>query len=371
MNDLERALREAPIPDEPAARARARATVLAAHEDVSPRPRTRASLIWVAAAALIAALVLTQRDSGPAKAFEKIVRQVVEQPKKPKPVATSSLALPTRGRMLITDGDSTWLVERNGKRRRLGSWQDATWSPQGLFIAVTEANTLAAIQPADGTVRWKLTGSRPVSLPRWAPGGRHIAYRSGDTLRIVYGNGLHDVQAGKQMAAVAPAWRPTDDHAVAWAATDGTVTVEDADTAKVLFTHKGAVVHQLAWSGDGRTLLIAGRRNGAIYDVATGRRTPLTTHDPIVAAAFGGTRLALAVSAGDQTNVTIDGATVLHSPGRLRDLQWSPDGHWLLTGWAGADHWLAIKTTGQARESAVSAVRHRFGAGERVRGWCC
>ena len=70
-------------------------------------------------------------------------------------------------------------------------------------------------------------------------------------------------------------------------------------------------------------------------------------------------------------NVTIDGERVLHSPGRLRDLQWSPDGHWLLTSWAGADHWLAVKATGQAHESAVSAVRHHFGAAERVRGWCC
>ena len=75
--------------------------------------------------------------------------------------------------------------------------------------------------------------------------------------------------------------------------------------------------------------------------------------------------------AGDQTEVTIAGATVLHSPGRLRDLEWSPDGRWLLTGWAGADHWLVVKTTGRPRESAVSAVRHRFGASERVRGWCC
>ncbi len=173
------------------------------------------------------------------------------------------------------------------------------------------------------------------------------------------------------MAAVAPAWRPSDDHTVAWAATDGTVTVEDADTAKVLFTHKGAPVHQLAWSGDGRQLLIAGRRNGATYDIDTGRRTPLANHDPIVAAAFNANRLALAVLAGDQTEVTIAGETVLRSPGRLRDLQWSPDGRWLLTGWAGADHWLAVRATGQARESAVSAVRHRFGAAERVRGWCC
>ena len=45
---------------------------------------------------------------------------------------------------------------------------------------------------------------------------------------------------------------------VAWAATDGTVTVEDADTAKVLRTYRSGGVRQLAWSGDGRKLLVAG-----------------------------------------------------------------------------------------------------------------
>ena len=49
------------------------------------------------------------------------------------------------------------------------------------------------------------------------------------------------------------------------------MTVEDADTAKELWTHHGGPVHHLAWSGDGRRLLIAGRRHGAIHDLATGR----------------------------------------------------------------------------------------------------
>ena len=40
----------------------------------------------------------------------------------------------------------------------------------------------------------------------------HIAYRAGSTLRIVYGNGVHDVLAGREMAAVAPAWRPSEPH---------------------------------------------------------------------------------------------------------------------------------------------------------------
>ena len=90
-------------------------------------------------------------------------------------------------------------------------------------------------------MRWQLRPGGAVSLPRWAPDGLHIAYRAGGTLRIVYGNGEHDVLAGRDMAAVAPAWRPNTPRTVAWAAKDGTVTVEDADTAKVLWTFAAAV----------------------------------------------------------------------------------------------------------------------------------
>jgi hypothetical protein len=108
---LERTLREVEVPDEPAARERARRTMIAAHRQRAPRRRARSSLVWVAVAALACALVITQRDSRPARAVEKIVRQVVE---KPKPHAASGLALPARGRMLVTAGDTVSVVERSG-----------------------------------------------------------------------------------------------------------------------------------------------------------------------------------------------------------------------------------------------------------------
>ena len=264
----------------------------------------------------------------------------------------------------MTDRGALYVVERSGKRERLGTWADATWSPKGLFIGVTEGKTLAAIEP-DGDVRWKLTRPDAVSVPRWAPDGTHIAYRSGATLRIVYGNGLHDVLAGRRMAAVAPAWRPTDRHTVAWAATDGTVTVEDADTAKVLESFNTGPVRRLSWSADGRTLLIAGERT---YTLAgdTRRRTRLP---PVGSSARrshrAATRLALAVFDGKQTVVSINGQVALSGPGALRDLEWSPDGRRLLAGWPGADHWLVVRAT----DSAVAAVRHHFGTGGNIRGW--
>jgi hypothetical protein len=93
----------------------------------------------------------------------------------------------------------------------------------------------------------------------------------------------------------------------------------------------------------------------------------------VVGAAYAprGSRLALAIHDGRETTVSLDGARALSAPGRLSDLVWSPDGRWLLAGWPGADHWLVVRASGAARDSAVSGVRHRFGAGARVRGWCC
>jgi WD40 repeat protein len=213
-----------------------------------------------------------------------------------------------------------------------------------------------------------------VSLPRWAPDGTHIAYRAGATLRIVYGNGSHDVVAGQDMAAVAPAWRPSELHTVAWAATDGTVTVENADTAKIFRTYRGGAVRRLAWSGDGRRLLIAGRRRGAIHDLSTGttRRLSLKPGEALLAAAYAptGNRLALAVYGSGRTELRVHGEILRSVAGRLDDLEWSPDGRWLLAGWPAAGQWLLAHASGRPHEAAIS-VEDRFGSGARTHGWCC
>ena len=85
IDDLERALREAPLDGEPQARERVRRTVLAAHAAAPRRTRT-APLVWIALAAVLAAVVLTQRHSGPARAVERMVRAAVAAPT-PTPVA--------------------------------------------------------------------------------------------------------------------------------------------------------------------------------------------------------------------------------------------------------------------------------------------
>src|SRR4051812_32516948 len=181
MTDLERTLRGAELPDEARARERARQTVLAAHAEIPRHRRGRAAAVWLAVVAAAAAVVASQLS--PAHALEGVWHRIVAEP-----AATATPLpdeLPARGRLLITDRDALWLVERDGRRRRLGAWTDATWSPKGLFIGVTAGHTLAAIEPRTGHLRWRLTQPTAVSVPRWAPDGMHIAYRSGSTLRIV------------------------------------------------------------------------------------------------------------------------------------------------------------------------------------------
>jgi len=365
---LERALREAEPPDAGPARERARRTVLAAHAAHRSRRRVRRAvpLVWAALAAILAALVVTQRDSGPAQAVERLVRDIVREP---KPAPRPAAALPASGRLLVSGPNGLYAVSAS-RKVALGRYGDATWSPRGLFVGATDGRRLVALNPATGAVRWRLTPGSDVGLPRWAPDGLHIAYRADRSLRIVYGNGEHDVLAGRSMAAVAPAWRPTTPRTVAWAATDGTVTVEDADTAKVLRTYRSGGVRHLAWSADGRKLLVAARRHGTIHDYATGTRTRLDLDGDLLAAAYGRRGLALAVKRGTRTEIRLRGTVLFSAAGRIDDLAFSPDGRWLLVGDARTGQWLLARAAGQASVSTLD-VERPFGEGARTHGWCC
>jgi hypothetical protein len=106
---LERALRETPLPEEVAARERARQTVAAAHAQAAPRRRSRARLVWVAAAALAVAIGVSQRDSGIARGVEGWLRAAVEQPT-PAPTPVSGFDLPVRGRLLVSDAGGLYVV---------------------------------------------------------------------------------------------------------------------------------------------------------------------------------------------------------------------------------------------------------------------
>ena len=110
---LERALREAEPPDAGAARERARRTVLAAHaQPARGGARARgAGSSGPPLAAVLAAFVVTQRDSGPAQAVERLVRDIVRRAEAtPAPTPVSGSRCPRAGRLLVTGSDGLFVV---------------------------------------------------------------------------------------------------------------------------------------------------------------------------------------------------------------------------------------------------------------------
>ena len=92
----------------------------------------------------------------------------------------------------MTSRKGLWLVHRDGSKRLLGRYRDATFSPHGLFIAATRANQLVALDPK-GNVRWTL--ARPA--PRFPPGPARAPTRGSRTSRpgscaMVAGDGTGD-----------------------------------------------------------------------------------------------------------------------------------------------------------------------------------
>jgi hypothetical protein len=56
---------------------------------------------------------------------------------------------------------------------------------------------------------------------------------------------------------------------------------------------------------------------------------------------------------------------MLPAAGRLDQLEWSPDGRWLL---AAGDQWLIARATSRPRVASLT-VERRFGTDARTHGW--
>src|SRR5690242_11454769 len=184
-------------PEETRAQARAWEVVAAAFAEREPAQRRRRvpvrPLVALAVVAALAGIAFT----APGHAVLTSVRKAVGI----EHAQRELYSLPTGGRLLV----GPWIVNADGSTRRLGDYDETSWSPFGRFVVATRGDTLYALQ-SDGTVRWTL-GRPVVRLPRWS-GTRvdtRIAYFSGQRLRVVAGNGTNDREVGPAMgASVAP-----------------------------------------------------------------------------------------------------------------------------------------------------------------------
>jgi hypothetical protein len=369
-----------PAPGEDAARERARLRLVAEFERqpvVARRPRGRVVVALAAAAlALIAAL------SPPGDAIADWVRSAVGLPPQVPAgrVPAAGDRLPSGGRLLVSSGGSSWIVEASGKRRRLGAWTGATWSPHGRFAVVWRDRRLAAVDRR-GHVRWSLLAPRPVTSALWSPSGFRIAYRAGGELRVVAGDGTGDRGLGATFSPMA--WRPGRAHVLAH--TSGShLDVLDVDSGRRLTRIQLPFVSGgIAWSADATRLYAKLDRSIAVYD-AGGRRlsrirmpgrqtvttfTPARTGHLVAVARRDRTASEVALMGGNHNDV------LFRADGHFSRLRFSPDGRWLLVAWPLADQWVYLRpgTTGATRVRGALEVTKRFKTPgfPQLGGWCC
>jgi WD40 repeat protein len=345
-----------------------------------PRRRMRPLLALAAVVALLAAAF-----TPPGRGLAERLRDAIT------PAPAEPLTLPAPGRLLVLTGKGPWIVQKDGSKRLLGAYEDAVWSPRGLFIGATRGHTLVALEP-NGRVRWTLSRPDAVGQPRWAPSGFRIAYRSGRSIRIVAGDGTGDRLLARTAGEAVPAWKPGSVHVLAFADARNRVRIESTDEGRAVLTRKvlAAPLQDLVWSPDGNFLLALTTGNEhALYDAA-GKQVG-TIEQPrgqrMGAAAFapgGGT---IAYVTYDPANGVSSAAlrdprgktqALFTGAGRLDGIAWSPDGRWLLVAWPDADQWLFLRAPDVRRVVTVSGVSAEFDPGgsgggsfPRVVSWCC
>jgi hypothetical protein len=354
------------------------------------RPASRLAL-GLSLATLLAALLLSPAGA----AVRDWVGEVVESPApKPEPELAR---IPGGGRLLVQSAAGPWVVQPDGSRRLLGDYEEASWSPHGLFVAAAKGRTLSAIEPG-GTPHWSLTAAARVTYPRWAPTGERIAYRSGEELRIVAGDGTGDRMLARSTAPVAPAWSPWGDAGLAYVGA-GKLRIVNSETGEGLAAAPALPdVSRLEWGANGSAILEASRQTLRLREVQPGklpprpsiestRRLPLPEANTVTAAALAPDRAAVAAVLTDWRDHGTNSSVVVYEPGAmprtllkvqssLGEVAWSPDGRRLLVAWPGGDQWLFLPI-GRGRPRAVANISTAFSPGERaasyprVGGWCC
>jgi hypothetical protein len=370
---VKRELERIEVPGEHEARERTSRVVQAAFADREPVERPSRRLRPVVALAVALAIVAAALSS-PGRAVIDEFREVVGVER----AQPALFSLPSVGRLLVASDAGTWVVQRDGSKRLLGEYGEATWSPFGRFVAATTENELAALEP-DGDVRWTL--ARPgAASPRWAgtETNTRIAYVDRTGIRVVSGDGTDD-------RLVAPgvrgplAWRPGPGFVLAYA-TAREVRALNADTGRTLWRVRRAAepATAIVWSPHGRQLLLVTPRRLHLFH-ASGVPINARPVSAVTAAAFApsGRQLAL-LRRGDL--LLVDPVRFQARPqrllvglGPLDGLMWSPDGRWIQVGWPTADQWLFLRVQGNRKLRAVANVSEQFRSRSfpRVDGWCC
>ncbi len=362
-----------PAPGEHEARERSWDVVRRAYEERLPAPRARDRRPLIALA--VGAAIVAAAFSPPGLAFWGSIRDAVSN-------KDHLLALPARGRVLVNAQAGAWVVNHDGSKRFLSGYADAAWSPHGLYLAAAHENELVALEP-NGKVHWKLARPGLVGGAQWSYEGYRIAYFSGHALRVVNGDGTGDRlitpnAVGSGLPALA--WRPGT-HELLYTNGRGELVLLDVDRSRVLWRRPSRGTEDVAWSYDGRRLLVADARP-RILD-AGGRLVAGFGSSSVLPAAFVPRSHAIAlvkVAKGNSSVILYSGLryrrhrTVFSGAGLFGGVAWSPDARWLLVDWRTADQWLFIRSAA-VRRIAVRNIGNTFDSGPEhyatLGGWCC
>ncbi len=348
--DLEARLRELRAPDEAEAEKRSLDVVRAAYADHVPlHPSRGTRRLGVAAGCAAVALAIGLSPAG-AKVGDLVSDVFSNSPGEPnaKPELRS---LPAAGDLLVNSGAGPWIVRDDGSKRLLGSFDEASWSPHGLYVIAAKDRILSALT-TDGDVRWTFPTPGVARDPRWAGSSTdtRIAYRSGHDLRVIAGDGnpATDRLIARDVAPVAPAWRP-DRFVLAYVTAAGGVRAVDAETG----------AHVRPTRNDRRRLSPAPSSPRVDRALSPdGQQIANVEH----------------VGASDRLIVTNRGGggeVLFFAHGRLTGPTWSPDGHWILIGWPAADQWLFVNADHPEQIVPFDRISKQLNSRRfpRVSGW--
>ncbi|HVD42451.1 MAG TPA: hypothetical protein VNB58_02015 [Gaiellaceae bacterium] len=339
-----------------------------------PRKRDWRPIAIAAAAAVVVAGAVTS----PGHAVFGSLRNAVRG----EPNAAPALfSLPTsRSRLLVNSADGAWVVQKDGSKRLLDGYRDASWSPHGLFLAATRGGELRALEPS-GKVHWSIGRVGRIRNPRWSSDGFRIAYFAGGTLRVVNGDGTGDHLLTRDVRPGPSAWQPNANaHALAYVNRAGKIQIGNVDKRNRSATVQTRdAPRQLEWTSDGKWLVAVERNAVEVF----GRRGPRIGGldrgaARVVDASISPNGKSIAFIETEGTRSTLQLTGVLGGPtgpvfsgaGTFTKVIWSPDGRWLLLDWSSADQWLFIRRPVK-KLVAVSNIRANFGEEPSLAGWCC
>ena len=376
-------IREQPLPGEAEAAARSWPVVEAAFAAEPParrsrRPQRLALRFALVAAALCVGLVAALTPAG-AEVGDWIGDRFADHPDPGRPAFAG---LPEGPSVLAISRSGAYAVHAGGSRR-LGSFSEAGWSPHGWNVVGVDGRRVVAVDSA-GTQQWSVTRPGRVHHPAWSTGdGFVVAYLEGHVLRTVAGDGEGDGALRRHAAPVTPAWRPHAGHVLVYARERGGLEAVDVDAGATLWrvgARAGVTpVRQVAWSRDGRRLVVLSARDVTVLgaDGSVLRAVALPAPGRQLALHPSGRRAAVAVSgaAGPRVLEVPLGAGVSRQlfQGDVDGLAWSRDGSRLLLAWRDADQWLLLGPNGRVRR-ALNGVSGELGAAggfPRLAGWCC